>query len=159
MQDLQVSVPSVQYYTVEEATKTLEDLGLEVKIKGEGDTVIKQVPSAVKIEQGGSVVLYTDSETKEETVTVPSLQGLTKEQAKATLDMYGLNLTAEGSGYEEEGAVAQSDQSISAGQSVQWERLLLLRSPQQQSARNDNSQLETTHSSYEIKRNDDYETL
>lgn len=118
LQDLQVSVPSVQYYTVEEATKTLEDLGLEVKIKGEGDTVIKQVPSAVKIEQGGSVVLYTDSETKEETVTVPSLQGLTKEQAKATLDMYGLNLTAEGSGYEEEGAVAQSDQSISAGQSV-----------------------------------------
>ena len=116
--DLQVSVPSVQYYTVEEAKKTLEDLGLEVKVKGEGDTVVKQTPVAAKIEHGGSVVLYTEANAKEETVTVPELKGLTKEQAKATLDMYGLNLTAEGSGYEEEGAVAQSDQSVGAGQSV-----------------------------------------
>ena len=116
--DLQVSVPSVQYYTVEEAKKTLEDLGLEVKVKGEGDTVVKQTPVAAKIEHGGSVVLYTEANAKEETVTVPELKGLTKEQARATLDMYGLNLTAEGSGYEEEGAVAQSDQSVGAGQSV-----------------------------------------
>ena len=107
-----------EYYTVEEATKTLEDLGLEVKVKGEGDTVVKQTPVAAKIEHGGSVVLYTEANAKEETVTVPELKGLTKEQAKATLDMYGLNLTAEGSGYEEEGAVAQSDQSVGAGQSV-----------------------------------------
>lgn len=47
-------------------------------------------------------MLYTEANAKEETVTVPELKGLTKEQAKATLDMYGLNLTAEGSGYEEE---------------------------------------------------------
>ena len=73
---------------------------------------------AAKIEHGGSVVLYTEANAKEETVTVPELKGLTKEQARATLDMYGLNLTAEGSGYEEEGAVAQSDQSVGAGQSV-----------------------------------------
>lgn len=118
LENLQVSVPSVEYYSVSEAQKTLEGLGLTVKIKGEGDTVVKQIPSAVKIEHGGSVVLYTDDSYKTETVTVPNLQGLTKDQAKSTLEAYGLNLTAEGSGYEEEGAVAQDDQSYGAGQSV-----------------------------------------
>ena len=49
---------------------------------------------------------------------MPELKGLTKEQAKQTLEAYGLNLSAEGAGYEEEGAVAQEDQSIEAGKSV-----------------------------------------
>lgn len=115
---IQVSVPSVQYYTVEDATKTLEGLGLTVKVKGEGDTVLKQVPSAVMIENGGSVVLYTEENQETEKVTVPSLQGLTKEQAKETLEAYGLNLTAEGSGSDEEGALAQADQSYAPGTSV-----------------------------------------
>lgn len=115
---ISVSVPNVQYNTVEDAEKTLTDLGLTVKIKGEGSTVLKQVPSAVKIENGGSVVLYTDENTEQEKVTVPSLQGLSKEMAKQTLEMYGLNLTVEGSGADEEGAVAQDDQNYAAGTSV-----------------------------------------
>lgn len=118
LETISVTVPSLQYYSVTEAEKTLEDLGLEVKIKGEGDTVLRQVPSAVKIEKGGSVVLYTDEQTAIEKVTVPSLQGLTKQQAKETLKMYGLNLTAEGAGSEEENAVAQNDQSYAQGTSV-----------------------------------------
>ncbi len=116
--ELQINVPSVEYYPLSEAKKTLKDLGLEVKVVGSGNTVIKQVPHSVKVESGGSVVLYTDEQYKLETVTVPELKGLTKEQAKQTLEAYGLNLSAEGAGYEEEGAVAQEDQSIEAGKSV-----------------------------------------
>ncbi|MBR1422163.1 MAG: PASTA domain-containing protein [Ruminococcus sp.] len=116
--ELQINVPSVEYYQISEAKKTLKDLGLEVKVVGSGNTVIKQVPHSVKVESGGSVVLYTDEQYKLETVTVPELKGLTKDQAKQTLESYGLNLTAEGAGYEEEGAVAQEDQSVEAGKSV-----------------------------------------
>jgi stage V sporulation protein D (sporulation-specific penicillin-binding protein) len=115
---ISVSVPNVQYYSVTDATKTLEELGLEVKVKGGGTTVLKQVPSAVKIENGGSVVLYTDDTTEEEKVTVPSLVGLSKESAKEVLESYGLNLTVEGSGADEEDAVAQADQSYAAGTTV-----------------------------------------
>ena len=118
LESLQVNVPSVQYYSVTDAVSTLEDLGLTVKIKGDGDTVVKQVPSGVKVENGGSVVIYTDESYQEETVTVPSLQGLTREQAKETLESFGLNLTADGAAVEEEGAVAQDDQSYAPGQSV-----------------------------------------
>ena len=118
LKTIEVSVPSVQYYTVSDAKKTLEGLGLTVKIKGDGDTVLKQYPSGVKIENGGSVVLYTEKDSQVETVTVPSLQGLTRESAKQTLEEYGLNLSASGSGADEEGAVAQGDQSYTPGTSV-----------------------------------------
>lgn len=115
---IEVSVPSVQYYTVKEAKKTLEGLGLTVKIKGEGETVLKQFPSGVKIENGGSVVLYTEEGSEPETVTVPNLQGLTRDMAKKTLEEYGLNLTVAGSGADEDGAVASQDQNYEAGASV-----------------------------------------
>ena len=118
LKKIEVSVPSVQYYTLSNAKKTLENLGLVVKVKGDGDMVLKQYPSGVKIENGGSVVLYTDEKTKTETVTVPNIQGLTREMAKQTLESYGLNLTVNGSGADETGAVAQSDQNYTPGTSV-----------------------------------------
>lgn len=116
--DLQISVPSVQYYSTKDAVSTLEDLGLKVKVQGSGKSVIKQIPSGVKIENGGTVVLYTDDSYNNNMVTVPSLNGLTREQAKQALAAVGLNLTAGGAAVQEEEAVAQADQSFAAGQSV-----------------------------------------
>ncbi|WP_295151761.1 penicillin-binding transpeptidase domain-containing protein [uncultured Ruminococcus sp.] len=118
LENVSINVPNVQYYTVEEAQKTLEDLGFVVKLKGEGDTVLRQMPAGVKIEHGGSVVLYTDQKTEVEKVTVPSLQGLTRSQAKETLEMYGLNLIAEGAAAADEICYAMDDQTYEAGTSV-----------------------------------------
>ena len=115
--ELAVSVPNVTYADVKDAQKTITDLGLEAKVVGTGDTVIAQVPDSTQIERGGQVVLYTDEDFQYDMVTVPSLQGLTKEQAKQTLAEYGLNLTVLGSP-DEAGALAQEDQSIEAGKSV-----------------------------------------
>ena len=114
---LQVTVPNVQTYKLESAKKTLEDLGLKVKIVGSGNTVLRQYPTGVAIDNGGTVVLCTD-DSKLEMVTVPSIAGLTRQQAKATLDMYGLNLIAEGTAASEEGSYAAGDQSYEAGTSV-----------------------------------------
>ena len=118
LETVSINVPNVQYYTVEEAQKTLEELGFVVKLKGEGDTVLRQMPAGVKIEHGGSVVLYTDQRTEVEKVTVPSLQGLTRSQAKETLEMYGLNLIAEGAAAAEEVSYALDDQTYEPGTSV-----------------------------------------
>lgn len=114
---LQVSVPNVVTYKVESAKKTLENLSLNVKVIGKGENVVKQYPSGVSIENGGTVVLCTD-DTKPETVTVPSLMGLTRQQAKELLASYNLNLTAQGSGASEQDAVAQGDQQAVAGRTV-----------------------------------------
>ena len=118
LETVSINVPNVQYYTVEEAQKTLEELGFVVKIKGEGETVLRQMPAGVKIEHGGSVVLYTDQKTEIEKVTVPSLEGLTRSQARETLEMYGLNLIAEGSAAADEVSYAQDDQSYKTGTNV-----------------------------------------
>lgn len=118
LEKLQVSVPSVEYATVENATKTLKDLGLEVKVEGNGKSVVKQIPSGISIERGGSVVLYTDNSYETNNVTVPNITGLTREQAKSTLENYGLNLSVDGAAADEDGAVASSDQSYAEGASV-----------------------------------------
>jgi stage V sporulation protein D (sporulation-specific penicillin-binding protein) len=114
---LQVSVPNVQTYTVESAKQTLENLSLKVTIVGNGKNVVRQYPTGVSIENGGTVVLCTD-DTKPQTVTVPNLMGLTRQQAKELLSGYGLNLTAQGSGASEKDAVAQGDQQAIAGRKV-----------------------------------------
>jgi stage V sporulation protein D (sporulation-specific penicillin-binding protein) len=95
--ELEVSVPNVSYSTVTDATATLEALGLEVNVVGDGDTVLRQSPTGVSIQQGGTVVLYTDNFTPEETVSVPNVAGLSKEYAQQLLASYGLNMTVEGS--------------------------------------------------------------
>lgn len=114
---LQVSVPNVQTYKVDAAKKTLQDLSLNVKVVGNGENVVKQYPTAVSIENGGTVVLCTD-DTKPATVTVPNLTGLTRQQAKDLLASYNLNLTAQGSGATETDAVAAGDQQAIAGRTV-----------------------------------------
>lgn len=115
---LQVSVPNVEYSQLESAKKTLEDLGLVVKINGSGSSVVKQVPSSVTLERGSSVVLYTEEGYTEETVTVPNIKGLTREQAKSALEEYGLNLSPQGAAADEEGAIASGDQDYAVGASV-----------------------------------------
>lgn len=118
LEKLQVSVPNVEFATIESATKTLENLDLEVKVMGDGGSVVKQIPTGVSVERGSSVVLYTDESYKTNNVSVPNLQGLTREQAKAALESVGLNLSVEGSGADEDGAIASSDQNYAEGASV-----------------------------------------
>jgi stage V sporulation protein D (sporulation-specific penicillin-binding protein) len=109
--ELEVSVPNVEYQTVSDATSTIEALGLEVNVIGDGDTVLRQSPTGVSIQQGGTVVLYTDDTTPEETVTVPSVEGLSKELAEQTLAAVGLNMTVDGSAANSDNVYAIANES------------------------------------------------
>ena len=91
-------------------------LGLEVNVVGDGDTVLRQSPTGVSIERGGTIVLYTDNTTPEETVSVPNVEGLSKEYAKQLLQSYGLNMTAEGSAANDANAYAIANDT--AGRTV-----------------------------------------
>ena len=114
--ELEVSVPNVEYHTVSEAKQTMSALGLEVNVVGDGDTVLRQSPTGVSIERGGTIVLYTDNTTPEETVSVPNVEGLSKEYAKQLLQSYGLNMTAEGSAANDANAYAIANDT--AGRTV-----------------------------------------
>ena len=118
MKLLQVNVPNVEFSQPDDAKKTLTGLGLNVKIVGSGNTVYKQTPANVTVEQGSTVVLYTESDYTETPVIVPNLRGLTREEAKAALEEVGLNLSSEGSAADQEDAVASYDQSYAANTAV-----------------------------------------
>ena len=95
--ELEVSVPNEVYQTITEAKQTIEALDLEVTIVGEGNTVLSQSPDGGTVQRGGSVVLYTDNTSSAETVVVPDVSGLTKQDARYLLQSVGLNMTLVGS--------------------------------------------------------------
>ncbi len=83
--------------SVEEAKEAITELGLNYEIKGDGNTVVSQMPrSDVKIASDGKVILYTGEAEVEETVTVPDLYGSTPEAAIRSLLAKGLNVQVEG---------------------------------------------------------------
>ena len=111
---LQVNIPNVEFTQPNDARKTLTELGLKVRVVGNGNTVYKQVPSAVMAEKSSTVILYTEKDYTELPVIVPNLKGLTRAEAKEALERVGLNLTSEGSAVDQEDAVASDDQSVAA---------------------------------------------
>lgn len=108
LKQLEVAIPSVETQTVETAKNTLENLGLNATVIGEGTKVYKQVPSSGSVPRGCQVILYTEEAMEEELTTVPDLYGLTIEETKETLYELGLNFQPTGSARYEKGALCWS---------------------------------------------------
>lgn len=67
--------------SVDEAKTAVEADGFTATVKGNGSTVISQIPTVSSgLQKGGSIVLYTDSDSQSETVSVPSLIGLSPDE-------------------------------------------------------------------------------
>ncbi len=81
----------------DEAKAAIEALGLKCVIKGEGETVLDQMPRAdQQIASGGTVILYTENVQTQETVSVPNVKQSTPEAAIRSLQAKGLNVRLEG---------------------------------------------------------------
>lgn len=95
--ELSVSVPSVVGTVTQKAKKTIEELGLECSVIGDGKVVTAQSPSATsQIPAGGKIILYTDEKSERQTTTVPDFTGLTVSQANQLAVDYGLNMYING---------------------------------------------------------------
>lgn len=93
---LAVRVPSVTGKSIDSAKSTINSLGLEVTVKGNGNKIIKQSPSADnEIPKNGRVVLYTENKS-EETVKVPNFEGLSIAEANRVAASYNLNIKISG---------------------------------------------------------------
>ncbi len=104
--DLEVTVPDVQGAEIGSAMATIEGLGLKYSIVGDGETVVKQVPSrGVQMPKECTVILYTDEDYEETMVTVPDITGYSLEKANKKLASLGLNLRPLGGAAHKAGAV------------------------------------------------------
>ena len=119
LEKVPVSVPNVLETNISNAQKTIEGLGLNCEIVGNGKSVLAQVPANGSIQHGGTIYLYTESNYQAKTVTVPKLKGLTLSEAESRLESVGLNLNAQGNAVDEVGAVAGTDQNYKEGSEVQ----------------------------------------
>lgn len=102
--------------SVDEAKTAVEADGFTATVKGNGSTVISQIPTVSSgLQKGGSIVLYTDSDGQSETVSVPSLIGLSPDEVNNVASAYGLNVSFSGA---TTSSGTSSSQNIEAGTSV-----------------------------------------
>lgn len=103
--------------SVDEAKQKIAAAGFNATVKGEGDTVVSQIPGAsAKIPNGGTVVLYTDDSSKSDTVTVPDLVGYSVSEVNSIAAGSGINASISNAGASTD--VVSVSQDIEAGTSV-----------------------------------------
>ncbi len=113
--ELDVTVPLLLDVDLTTAQQTLNSLGLQYEVKGEGDVVVKQCPmTGSTVSSNGTVILYTDSNYVTEYVTVPDLTGYTAADANQALTNLGLNYVAAGASADRSDVLVQA-QSVAAG--------------------------------------------
>ncbi|WP_411676274.1 penicillin-binding transpeptidase domain-containing protein [Caproicibacter sp.] len=119
MAKLDASTPNVVGQTVAQAKNKVSSDGLTPQIYGDGEKVVSQVPEPGKsIPKGGRVVLFTDQQSKEKTVTVPDLVGLSLSQANERASQSGINISVSGAALTGTANAVSSLQSVAAGTKV-----------------------------------------
>lgn len=102
--------------SVDEAKTAVEADGFTATVKGSGSTVISQIPTVSSgLQKGGSIVLYTDSDSRSETISVPSFIGLSPDEVNNVASACGLNVSFSGA---TTSSGTSSSQDIEAGTSV-----------------------------------------
>ena len=114
---IDVKVPDVVGKGTLDAQGMLRPLGLEFEVKGEGTTVIKQMPRAMtSVPKGSRVLLYTDTASMSTTTVMPNVIGMTAQQANVAITSAGLNIRLAGA---TTGVNTASKQSIEAGTALE----------------------------------------
>lgn len=96
-----LTLPNVSSKTVTAAKEILQTYGFQVEVDTQGDentqVVADQMPKpGVTLEKGATVYLYGEGEDARLSVKVPSVTGLTVEEARETLKGNQLNIKIEG---------------------------------------------------------------
>ena len=118
--DINVHVPRITGWSVEDAVSKLEEQGYSYTVIGEGGTVLAQLPARnASVASGTKVMIYTDSEIPRTPVIVPQLSGMTYSQARQTLESRGLFIRTGGAPKSDRNALV-SVQSIQYGKEVMF---------------------------------------
>ncbi len=118
LKTIEIATPGVVGQKIFEAKTTMIAAGLGIEIIGNGEGVIKQIPSVGEpIPKGSTVMVYTDEKSLSKTATVPNLLGMSGQVANKTLSNYGLNIKVTGMSINDQN-IKVGKQSIEAGTEV-----------------------------------------
>ncbi len=114
-----VTVPELRTMTVDGAKAEAQKYNLTLSIKGDGDTVVDQLPKpGGTVLAGSTVIAYTTQQTGENLVTVPDVSGMSINAAQKTIESAGLNFEISGAGLSNSSGAYASKQSIAPGEKV-----------------------------------------
>ncbi len=116
----EITVPTLTGKSIDDAEAALEELGLDYRVKGDGETVTDQMPVAgISIQPDNTVVLYADEHKPEDKVEVPDVSGMSIEAARQQLADYGLYMKQNGiADWRASSASIAMSQSPAAGSKV-----------------------------------------
>ncbi|MGN1419004.1 MAG: penicillin-binding transpeptidase domain-containing protein [Acutalibacteraceae bacterium] len=123
LESVSKTAPNLVGESVGEAKVTAANNGLTVKVIGDGESVVSQVPAAGQsVPKGGIIVVYTDGNSETKTVSVPNFKGMSASEANSVAHEAGINIVLSGPS-SESGAVAYNqsvaaDSKVSCGSSV-----------------------------------------
>lgn len=116
---LDVQVPDVTTKGISEAKEAVREKNLKVKVIGDGETVVSQMPVYGQyIPQGGVVVLYTEEDRRRSYAEVPDFTGMTVSQVNREAVDAGINVKISGNALTATGLTAYR-QSIEKGKKVE----------------------------------------
>lgn len=119
--DVTIEIPDIRGLSLEEAKEKLVDAGLKYTVSGdnEASSVEAQLPKpGVMVAEDSLVILYTDEDDSENTVTVPDVEGLDVDSARERLLYRNLNFEVAGAGHSEAAGAYAVNQSIAPGEEV-----------------------------------------
>lgn len=117
--DTTIEVPDVRTKSISEAKTLIVNSQLNYRIKGSGDTVMSQLPKpGTMMREDSTIILYTDVDNEDSSVTVPNLESMSVGEAKEVLAARDLNFEIMGAGHSESAASYAVNQSIKAGSKV-----------------------------------------
>ena len=114
-----ITVPELRNLDVNDAKSKAEKNGFKIRVVGEGETVLDQLPKpSVTVRDGSTLVVYTEDSDEGKYSTVPDVKGLSPAAAKSQLEDYGLNFESVGAGLNTAGGAYAVKQSIEPGERV-----------------------------------------
>ncbi|MDR2606137.1 MAG: PASTA domain-containing protein, partial [Oscillospiraceae bacterium] len=114
-------MPNIKNLSVAEAREKLDELGLDVRVYGDGGTVLDQLPfSNVQVDLGSQVILYTQTLKPSNPVTVPNVYGMSYSDSRSELETNGLFIRAVGVDPNEGSTIVAARQSFEAGTEVAY---------------------------------------
>ena len=114
-----IALSEYREMSVEKAKQKIEELGLKCVVRGNGETVTEQLPSAgTVLSKDGVVILYTEGATPEVNVKVPNVLNYSPTNAIKTILNSNLNVSIKGIFNNDFTNCKVISQSVSAGESV-----------------------------------------
>lgn len=115
-----VAVPDLREQSVTVAKESIDSKRLNIRVVGNGDTVVDQLPKpGMTIGENSTIIVYTEARDENKKVTVPDVTGLTVTQAKKRLVDAGLNFEIAGAGLSGTDGAYAFKQSIAPGTQVE----------------------------------------